>query len=507
MESTGIENNSQELKAALEANEGELHQLEEQFDEICLLITNEDYIRTVTERNKRLSKEDIDIDNINNESPIHNLTLDTWSEVAKRELEIADKIQAVLNEVLIKVAEKLRQDSDLPGKFLPIGSTHSGTGVSTTTDFDYIYQLSVGQITLISFADEVNKYAIKSNSSIIEPLSLYMRFADELKKHLSSVQLPDCLDFGGFAQPDFSGVRYSEPAVTIALRWKSDIDSQVWNVPVDITPAYLIPAKETNIVNKVRAKLISLKFHEEDIDGFDIESKLHLVPVQPEGGLWYLTTAVLETSVLKHLADSLPAITDAIKECKRINESLVSAIADYYCREIIPDAEVLEIVEWLVHAIESYRSSSGTEEDPDIVYELREILQDILCCAHVLLPKIEGDTFCELTAKEPLAINSCSIKFHVLNCLLQESLNVNLAETRVELIRNVLQALGTGDGLADHTFLLDSRISQFTVACYCANQKSELCVTARGIIRLILDSICQPPIPDDHATPDNGTGQ
>ena len=471
----------------LEENEKSLQQLGEHFEEILRLIKHEDYICKLANHYKQLAKKPMLLEGVNDTILTKDIELQT-NTVSTRNRDTVNEIKTSLDEVLQLLEHKLDEESDLPGKFLPIGSTHSGTDITSAADFDYIYELSTTGI-VTKATTEPNKYTI-SKSGIskidIDPLSLYEKFAVELKKHLDSITLPKSLTFGGFAQPNFSGIRYCEPAVSSLLRWQKKSDTEIYDVPVDITPGYLFRSQETEIVEQIKSKLEDLKLKKQDIEDLDIESKLHLVPVQPESGQWHLTTAVLEKAVLEHLAHSLPAATDAIRECKVINKSLVSAIAQYYCKENILDIEVKNVVQWLTNAISCYKTNIDTVHR-DKAIELKECLQDILCSAHVLLDKDTAQSFCEFISKDPLAINSCSIKFSVLNSVSEGIYNHSPDQSCKKLIQKVLNSFGSGNGLADHTLLRESRISQFTVACYCANQKLQLCLAAQSIINY---SIC-----------------
>ena len=473
------------LEAELEENEKSLQEFGELFEDILTLIIREEYVCKLANHYKQLAKKPMLLDGVNDTKLTKDIELQT-NTVSTRNRETVNEIKTSLDEVLQLLKHKLDIESDLPGRFLPIGSTHSGTDITSSTDFDYIYELSTTGVET-NATTEPNKYTIsKGDISTIDPnpLSLYERFAVELKKHLDSITLPESLTFGGFAQPDFSGIRYCEPAVSSLLRWQRGSNTEIYDVPVDITPGYLLPSDETEVVEQIKLKLRDLQFNEQDIEDFDIESKLHLVPVQPESGQWHLTTAVLEKSVLEHLSLSCPAATDAIRECKVINKSLVSAIAQYYCEENILDIEVKNVVQWLTNAINCYKANIGRAH-LDKVTELKACLQDILCTAHVLLDKDTAQDFCEFISKDPLAINSCSIKFSVLNSLSEGIYNSSPDERCKKLIKKVLNALGSGNGLAEHTLLRESRISQFTVACYCANQKLELCLAAQSIINYI----------------------
>ena len=188
-----------------------------------------------------------------------------------------------------------------------------------------------------------------------------------------------------------------------------------------------------------------------------------------------MSTAVLETRLLKDLPDDHPAKL-AIQKCKHVNQSLVKAIT---LLEPNIDEDISEFIDWLSDSLRFHNNSDNFKAS-----KLESILREILSIAHVLLSKEKGETFGETCTKSPLAINSSAIKYQTFN-LWNRNNNTHTART---LQRIVLDKFCTGDGLIDHTFLGSKgcyKIHQFTVACYCAKQKIELYCASQAILREI----------------------
>ena len=393
-----------------------------------------------------------------------------------RDRDITSKISEDLNALLFELKDKFGE-SGLVGSFHPIGSTPSGTGLSKSTDFDYIYELSRADIR-VEFVDKSHKCIVHRDGAEVKPQQIY----DEFKTKLDSlfldkhVKLPGGLRFGGFAKPNYSGIRLCEPAVTTLLQWKDEAaaDAPLYDVPVDITVGFRLPSDQEEIAQHVQDKIIYLFNRKLDIN-IDIKPGIHLVPVSPEDGKWYMSTAVLETKLLKELPEEHSAKL-AIQKCKQVNQLLVEALKPSI------DEEISAFINWLRSSLLFHNNSDNFKSS-----KLESVLREILSIAHVLLSKEQGEIFGETCTKSPLAINSSAIKYQTFN-LLNGNNNTHTTHTARKLQLSVLDTFCTGDGLIDHTFLGSKgcyKIHQFTVACYCAKQKIELYCAAQAILREI----------------------
>ena len=406
------------------------------------------------------------------------ILVDGIFEQESRDIGITGKISEVLKELLLELQEKLSKVPGLAGRFHPIGSTPSGTGLSKSTDFDYIYELTSKAIR-VELIDKSYKCTVYSLGEELKPLETYEAFAKTLNSLLLDIKLPGRLRFGGFAKPNYSGIRLCEPAVTTLLQWKDDTVDDFYDIPVDITVGFRIPTENKKIVKQVRDTLHDRFGKKLDIGIEEIKSGIHLVPVNPEDGKWYMSTAVFETRLLQQLTSDHPA-KSAIQTCKQVNQFLVEAINTYLKPSI--DEEISEFKDWLNASLNFHKDLVNSENSE--ASELEAILREILPIAHILLSKENGETFGETCTKNPLAVNSSAIKYQTFN-LLNGNTNLHTAET---LQRLVLETFSAGDGLIDHTFLGSHgcyKIHQFTVACYCTKQRIKLYCTAQAILREI----------------------
>ena len=375
-----------------------------------------------------------------------------------------------INKCLEKLIEvKLREQltsRNFSGVFLPIGSSRSATDVGKSADFDYLYEISDEDISVHDTAQHHTRYIHGKYQQRIYPIDKYKEFSkvtEQIISKWSDTDLPHGLRFGGFAYDRYSGVRHCEPAVTALFRWVDPkLVEEVYEIPVDITLAYRLPMKrkkEKEFAETI-TNIISEYAFAADKD-FDVRSHLHLVPVLPEDGKWYITTADLETYLMR----ALPIYAkDAIRECKRFKSCMSCAFPR--------DTYLKNISEKLKADIANYRHKypTNSSQSPRNSTERDECrcISQLMANWHVLLTKSDGDNLKESCTKSAVSINSSAIKFTALNLLRQSSCPKDCQM----LAKAILQQLLV-DPSVQHT-LLCYDISVVTVACHAAMNKDHM---------------------------------
>ncbi len=118
-----------------------------------------------------------------------------------------------------------------------IGSSWDGSKLRQVDEVDLLYVLSQTQVEIVEMD---NTFSVKWGDKVCKPRELVEDFADSLERVLSDSP-PKNLQHGGYAAPEFSGVRLCGPAVTVLYQSKGDEASEKHgkgtHISVDITLA------------------------------------------------------------------------------------------------------------------------------------------------------------------------------------------------------------------------------------------------------------------------------
>ena len=288
------------------------------------------------------------------------------------------------------------------GRFLPDGSATDGTKVGALDEFDYLYEIRKYNPRHLKFerhmTDKHNiSYRIYHQDIELSPTAIYNEFADAVTEVLKSIALDDSTRHAGFGSPRFCGIRFSEPAITLLFLVEQDL------VSVDMAPGIRLPFREESQYKiQIEEKIAPLR-RENSMTPFDLNKKLHLVPIFSEDNKWYVSSSCLEAHILHLLSEKSP-LKVSIKQAKVIRNERIHAIwerivdgkpAGQHMRDASAINEVCHILDEAIKAPQH-------QDIPEDIYTKMQF-------QHIALPFEMSRKYNELTKIE-VGINTAAIK-------------------------------------------------------------------------------------------------
>ncbi len=183
------------------------------------------------------------------------------------------------------VVEQTESDAfPLRGRALEIGSCWDGSKLDRIDEIDLLFVLEKNQIERLQDGTmrwENKEYTIRE----------FRRFFDDCLDEVLCSKAPDDFDHGGYASPQYSGVRMNGPASTILLT------KSTFTTSVDITPCFPVECPEV----EAWIKRLVLKC---DNRPLPTNLKPHLVACAVEEK-WQISTAHIEAQLLHEVWGSV----------------------------------------------------------------------------------------------------------------------------------------------------------------------------------------------------------
>ena len=383
---------------------------------------------------------------------------------------VADDIVTKFGEYRDEVGEELsrafRYDVNLPGEMKNIGSCWDGSKVGKVNEVDSLYVMNRGYFiirpTKKSYVYDV-LIKIGERECKVEPRHFREQFADQYNELISKMELPDCLRHGGYnsvrwpgERSAYSGLRYNGPAAT--SQFLTDKNTLLtW----DVTPCILY----TDERFKGELREIIRPILEQNPGKQFPPTPVHLIP-DPLEECWRMSTAHFEAELLRYLSDKAP-VKEALIICK-ILCSWLKKWNQEKKEHTPPIKQADEVVEHLMRHLES-----NMPQNTD--------LERFMRFAHIWLPCDKRETYNE-DEKGIISINTAAVKHIIISEGLKQPGAFAPAQNDdlvLKLVRVVFETLGKEEDFAsDHTFLLGTRISHFSVLASHSSNKVDL---ARGV--------------------------
>ena len=368
----------------------------------------------------------------------------------------ADSIVTAFGDYRDKVGKELSQHFkyeavNLPGEMKNIGSCWDGSKVGKVNEVDSLYVMKEGPF-MIKPAMKLGFYQVAINIAgrecIITHRQLREQFANVYDRLISEMNLPDCLCHGGYnasrwpgERSAYSGLRYNGPAAT--SQFMTDKNSLLtW----DVTPC--IEFTDSKIQAEVR-KIIHPILAQNPKKQFP-QTPVHLIP-DPIEECWRLSTAHFEAELLRYLSDEAP-VKKALTLCK----ILCSLLKRWNQQNEEPTGSTNQGIAVVNHLIRHLEGNQPQNED----------LERFMRFAHIWLPSDSRATYNE-DEKSNISINTAAVKHIIIRAGLKEEnafAPTPNEDIVLHLVKSVFETLGNDrDFASDHTFLLESRISHFSV--------------------------------------------
>ena len=361
------------------------------------------------------------------------------------------------------------------GRLKNIGSCHDGSKVGKMNEVDSLYVLEENNFH-VEPTDKPRCYRIfmyrNSEKYEIVPRKIREEFAEAYSRVVSQLDVPQPLKHGGFLAPCYSGLRYNGPAATSQFL-TSDSSLLTW----DITPTFCLP-RTHGVYGEVR-KLVQ-PILTENSDKLFGETDIHLIP-DAGANLWRLSTAQLETEILRELLSSIAPLKQALSYCKVLSSQLKKWNCEHLrCRAFQGTDLSLSILREL---------EKNGESQPEYQWNAKsESLSKKLRYAHIWIPPEKRTCYSE-DEKGYVSINTAAIKHILLAAALKHpevlSPKQNM-ELVINLMQRVFQELGSSSNFSSpHAFLSGLSIPHLSILASQGDHKMELAMAVKGQCRML----------------------
>ncbi len=228
---------------------------------------------------------------------------------------------------LAEIRESLEtgiRQSDFPcdGRLAQIGSFYDGSKTGRLNEMDYLYVVSEPSLKIRPVDSDPNQFRIWVKGKEVKPRELNESLITAMQRILSGQALPGNWRHGGYASPEFSGVRCNGPAITAMFCNENES-----HISLDVSVAFQLTSKmqqNADFLPELRYVCRSLTDSVQNIQGeltrTQMSANLHLI-----GNLvddtWQPTTALAEAEILHALSPDC-CLKRALEICKAIASKL-----------------------------------------------------------------------------------------------------------------------------------------------------------------------------------------
>ncbi len=138
-------------------------------------------------------------------------------------------------DILNQVITATRNDTfPFRGHVKKIGSCWDGSKIGHLDEVDTLFILDETEIQILQNGITIQNEHFTASQFV-------KRFADSINKVLSNCELPSTLEHGGYAAPEYSGVRMNGPAVTLLFSVTQDVGGMKKGDMVTVDIALAVP--------------------------------------------------------------------------------------------------------------------------------------------------------------------------------------------------------------------------------------------------------------------------
>ncbi len=352
------------------------------------------------------------------------------------------------------------------GSLAHIGSCWDGSKIGRMNEMDCLFVMDVPGLTVNKQSRHSGEYQVLINGQEIRPRNFNVLLANCLERTVLEIPLPPSIQHGGYATPDFSGLRFNGPASTALFLYNPD-DEPEFPISLDVTPAFPVAmdsAERSQLINHIGRIIQENKRTQIIING------PHVVP-DILNDTWKLSTAQVEADILKELLHVCPQRV-ALARCKALFYHLEKQNTEL----TVFNTLVNQRQPMIVANLRKYMTTTDRRKRQ----KMRKDLNTRMRYEHIQIPPGQRSEFHE-TNKTGLSVNTAAVK-HI---ILQYALGVKgaFSEEQDSVSRNMMHTVLTQ--LSDnrspfitHAFL-DAPISKYSVLPCMADSKKRMLATIR----------------------------
>ena len=377
--------------------------------------------------------------------------------------EYRQQIQKNLQKHLLQQFQAYR---DGQGALAHIGSCWDGSKIGRMNEMDCLFVMDVPGLTINKQPHLSGEYQVLISGKQLKPRNFNVLFANCLEKAVLETPLPSSIQHGGYAKPEFSGLRFNGPASTALFSYRPNTDPE-FPLSLDVTPAFPLPsefAERLQLIEHIRSIIQENKGTQTIING------PHVVP-DILNDTWKLSTAQVEAEILK----------DVLKVCPPRLALARSKALFHHLEKLNTDLSVFntpakEGQPRIVTDLRHYMATTDQRKRQN----LREDLNARMRYEHIQIPPRQRLEFHE-TSKNGLAINTAAVKHIILAYALdvKGAFSVRHDLVSQDMMHAVLVHLSDPvSPFIKHAFL-DTTICKYSVLPCMANLKQRMIATIR----------------------------
>ncbi len=375
---------------------------------------------------------------------------------------------------LAEIRESLEtgiRESDFPcdGRLAQIGSFYDGSKTGRLNEMDCLYVVSEPTLKVRPVASDTSQFRIWVRGKEVKPRELNTSLIEAMQRTLSRRVVPGDWRHGGYASPEFSGVRCNGPAITAMFCKENES-----HISLDVSIAFQLTLKQQekgDFPPRLRDVCQSLAKSVEHIQGeltrTQISANLHLIGNLVDN-TWQPTTALAEAEILHALRPECP-----VKRALEICKAIASKLQKWYENSNTYVPSLPSLSEWGSVMTELYRYVS---RDAESKTEVRHELNKLMLYHHIWLSPNERTDLKEVLKSEA-QINTAAIK----QIILKTALNVRGAFSKAsdtcrdDLIRAVFEELASPESFTTpHALMNGAEIQKFSIAVGLSHVKQEV---------------------------------
>ncbi len=389
----------------------------------------------------------------------------------------------------------LQQRLTYIGTLAQVGSFYDGSKTGRLNEMDCLYIVSDLDVVVQQARSGKGHFRVFVKGTEIKPREMNKKLIAAMKETLLKITLPESWAHGGYASPDFCGVRCNGPAVTAMFCNKDES-----HISLDVSIAFPLTSQlqqRTDFPPQLKDNCQCLSDTIRRIQGeltrTQISADLHLI-----GNLiddtWQATTALAEAEILRALNDC--SVKRALEICKVIASTLqkwyeeninAAGLLDDNVERTSQNKLALctdyhrELILWRLH---QHMSSSAASKA-----HIRDTLDQEMAFQHIWLSSAEREIYKEVL-KADASVNAAAMKHVILKTALQMrgafSDENNTCIQR--LVRAVFEELSdSGSVTTPHAFLCGMQLPKFSLSVRLSPIKDHVGTDLQELCHVILD--------------------
>ncbi len=379
------------------------------------------------------------------------------------------------------------------GTLAQVGSFYDGSKTGRLNEMDCLYIVNDSDVVVQQVCK--GHFSVCVNGIAVKPRELNKNLIAAMRETLSEMALPDGWTHGGYASPDYCGVRCNGPAVTAMFCNKDEN-----HISLDVSIAFPLTSQlqrnaefPPHLRDNCQILSDTVRLIQSELTSTQISTDIHLI-----GNLvddtWQQTTALAEAKILRALRPDF-SVKRALEICKVIASKLqkwynedcvVGLLNDNGERmsrrqpELRPEGDRHLILRTLHQYMRISKANKA---------QLHEHLNRNMTYQHIWLSSSEREEYKEVLKAEA-SVNAAAMKHVILKSALQISgafSGQNNTCTEM-LVRAVFEELSDhGSFTAPHAFLCGTELLKFSLSVHLSSTKYDVARDLQKLCQVILD--------------------